>query len=327
CQDYGCLKPTWLTELGWPTGAHLAVTEQTQAEYLVKAYIMALAVPGLDKCFWYDFRDDAADPSYWESNLGLLRQDMSPKPAYLAFATMTRLLHGYDYLGPIDLSAASVAVPLDLSGSPVHVHRDGDEIVLDLTLSDEPEKTVRDVPIHRLLPGEPTGLAMEVHADASDNLIGARVRDAGGREFMGDLEYLNWHGWKPVAGMFAPDASREGPHELLYPLTLVSLYVKRYHFRPFYLHEGDGLRCRVRVRNLSVVTRPRGFLFGKDRRRVAVLWRPCGVQAITLPLTVIPGSVHKVDLYGQALPNDDPMVLSLSSAPQYVCFETQDPCA
>jgi hypothetical protein len=324
CAAYGCLKPTWLTELGWPTGAHLAVSEQTQAEYLVKAHVMALSVPGLEKFFWYNFQDDRADPAYWEWNLGVLRHDLSPKPAYRAFAAMTRLLQGLDYLGPIDLSGASQETPLDVSKIPLPAYLDGDDVVLDALLSDEPGQERVEFPVCCPLPGEPTGLAMDVHADASDNLLGVRIRDARGREVAGDLDYLNIRGWSAVAGAFPVDASVETGHAsgLTYPLTLVSLYVRRYPFRRFYLHEGDGFRCRIRLRNVRAVTRPRGFLFGKGRRCVGVLWRPCGVQEAALPFRSISGGMQGFDLYGQAAPIQDQASATLSPAPQYVLFET-----
>jgi hypothetical protein len=109
-------KPVWLTELGWATdrGPH-GVTEDAQAQYLARTYLMALAHPSVEKIFWYDFRNDSApgapydQPAYnereHEFHFGLLRRTfpLDPnaaalrKPAFLAYRTMTSMLAGQTF--------------------------------------------------------------------------------------------------------------------------------------------------------------------------------------------------------------------------------------
>lgn len=104
-------RPIWFTELGWPSGrAAYNVDEDSQAFFLVRAYIMALTHPSVEKVFWYDFRNDT-DPNVpydspvyndYESEFhyGLLRRtyplDMEyhrlRKPSFLAYRTMTQML-------------------------------------------------------------------------------------------------------------------------------------------------------------------------------------------------------------------------------------------
>jgi hypothetical protein len=112
---YGA-KPIWLTEIGWATdrGPH-GVTEDAQAQFLARTYLMAIAHPSVEKIFWYDFRNDTQpgapydQPVYndreHEFHFGLLRRTypLDPnapnlrKPAYLAYRTMTSMLAGLNF--------------------------------------------------------------------------------------------------------------------------------------------------------------------------------------------------------------------------------------
>ena len=42
--------------------------------------------------YWYDFQDDGTNPTNPEHNFGLIREDFSPKPAYVAAAVLTNRL-------------------------------------------------------------------------------------------------------------------------------------------------------------------------------------------------------------------------------------------
>jgi hypothetical protein len=111
-QRYGT-KPVWITEFGWGSNnIWPGVTHKQQALFLVRAYVLALAHPSVEKIFWYDFRNDNWPhdpyeiPSYdlYEINLhfGLLRRTypLDParsdlrKPAFLAYRAMTQMLTG-----------------------------------------------------------------------------------------------------------------------------------------------------------------------------------------------------------------------------------------
>lgn len=109
-RKYGA-KPVWITEMGWSTHqAWPGVDEDTQAFYLVRAYILAIAHPSVEKFFWYDFRNDSdpnapyETPTYDNLNeqlhYGLLRRTypLDPnradlrKPSFVAYRTMTQML-------------------------------------------------------------------------------------------------------------------------------------------------------------------------------------------------------------------------------------------
>lgn len=86
-------KPLWITEFGYPTHAGEAgVDEETQANYLVRAFLLARASPAIERVSWYDFQNDGEDPAEPEMNFGLVRKNLSHKPSYGAFKTMASLV-------------------------------------------------------------------------------------------------------------------------------------------------------------------------------------------------------------------------------------------
>jgi hypothetical protein len=97
-------RPVWITEFGWTTLVpHSTRTqdfapsnERQQAELLARAYLCMMAADSHPNISWYDFRNDGEDPLYFENEMGILHRDFSPKPAYWAYATLTRVLkdHG-----------------------------------------------------------------------------------------------------------------------------------------------------------------------------------------------------------------------------------------
>ncbi len=98
----GSRRPVWITEMGWAT--HMphnslamdfqVTTQRRQAELIARAYIDAIASNVAPNISWYDFRNDGDDPFNFEHNMGIITRDFRPKPAYRAYATMTRMLRG-----------------------------------------------------------------------------------------------------------------------------------------------------------------------------------------------------------------------------------------
>lgn len=107
----GTRRPIWLTEIGWATHVPHHVlrqdfepfTQRTQAELISRVYLCSI-VSGIEpRTFWYDFRNDGTDPFYFEHNMGVMQQDGSPKPAYVAYATLSRVLEGLKFAGPVEV--------------------------------------------------------------------------------------------------------------------------------------------------------------------------------------------------------------------------------
>lgn len=102
------LSGSWITELGWPTleqglsrtsgstetplGTKAMVSEPKQAAFTARTLLGASRYPHLKGVFVYDFQDDGPDPLRREHRFGLVRQDLTPKPAYVAFAVAAHFL-------------------------------------------------------------------------------------------------------------------------------------------------------------------------------------------------------------------------------------------
>jgi hypothetical protein len=94
----GNAKPIWLTEFGWTASGSLS--EATQANYLVRAEVIALA-NGVERLFWYDLVNDEVDGSH-EGNFGLFRRETAvlpfePKPAAMSQALLIRKVYEKDF--------------------------------------------------------------------------------------------------------------------------------------------------------------------------------------------------------------------------------------
>jgi GH35 family endo-1,4-beta-xylanase len=90
----GKAKPVWITEMGWTTEIPHGVSEREQASLLARTYLCAAASGVVSSVSWYDFKDDGDCPFYGEHRHGIVRTDLSPKPAYLALKTITHTVGG-----------------------------------------------------------------------------------------------------------------------------------------------------------------------------------------------------------------------------------------
>ena len=103
----GKQRPVWITEMGWTTytphnfwvqGGFVPTPLRSQAELIVRTYLSCI-ISGINpKVFWYDMRNDGTDPHNFEDNIGIMYKDFSPKPAYIAYSTMTRTLKGMKFV-------------------------------------------------------------------------------------------------------------------------------------------------------------------------------------------------------------------------------------
>jgi hypothetical protein len=95
-------KEIWITEHGYstcnPCGT-LGVTEEEQARRLVRLHAIAMAAPNVTHFSYFQLKDKFNAPStdLW-GNMGILRNDLSYKPAAAAYRVMTRELEGATFL-------------------------------------------------------------------------------------------------------------------------------------------------------------------------------------------------------------------------------------
>jgi hypothetical protein len=81
--------PLWLTEYGAPTSAAASgwggkLTEDEQAQRLRVAFALAVRLPFVQNVTWFEYRDACADPAVADCHFGLVRHDLSHRPAYAA---------------------------------------------------------------------------------------------------------------------------------------------------------------------------------------------------------------------------------------------------
>jgi hypothetical protein len=83
-------KHLWITEYGYqtnPPDKQFGVSWEKQATYLTQAYSIARANPRIDMMLWFMVQDEPVI-SGWQS--GLMTTDHTRKPAFAAFANLTR---------------------------------------------------------------------------------------------------------------------------------------------------------------------------------------------------------------------------------------------
>jgi len=85
--------PIYVTEMGWPTntGTH-GVSEREAANYLVRFMLLARSRAWLGGVWWYDLIDDGDNARLADHRFGLVRRDLSPKPAFTAARAISRMV-------------------------------------------------------------------------------------------------------------------------------------------------------------------------------------------------------------------------------------------
>lgn len=102
-QGKGVTKPIdlLLTETGYATQetGYGGLPESTSAAYAAQLYVTTLANNDLiKKIYWYDFMNDGTDPTFYETNGGIVRSDLTAKPSFVAFNAASDLLAGASFV-------------------------------------------------------------------------------------------------------------------------------------------------------------------------------------------------------------------------------------
>jgi len=79
-----------------------ALTEQQQAEYLVRMFLIN-SYQNIPVSIWYDWKNDGTDPNEREHHFGTVGHDLNPKAAYLAAKVLSSTLAGYSIQQKLDL--------------------------------------------------------------------------------------------------------------------------------------------------------------------------------------------------------------------------------
>ncbi len=111
-QEAGREIPIWFTEIGAPHNGNPGgffgypqngiltngLSRENYATFMTRCHVIAASL-GIRHLFWYNYQDSAEDIFYAERHFGLRDTWGFPKPAYIAYANMTRLLEGRKYAG------------------------------------------------------------------------------------------------------------------------------------------------------------------------------------------------------------------------------------
>lgn len=93
----------YVTEMGWPTQVdRRGSPPEISAAYLARMYLLSRTMPFMKGIWWYDYQDDGWNAGYNEDNFGILRPDLTPKPAYYAMAGVADLVGRAQFLGRQD---------------------------------------------------------------------------------------------------------------------------------------------------------------------------------------------------------------------------------
>ena len=131
-------KQVWITEMGWPTIPG-NVSERQQAALLARSYLSAIGSGASHNICWYDFRNDGWNPYYNEENFGITYQDLTPKPAYRALASVCRIfLKGKPTITRIPVGTTAGSVYLFRMGDASAVWSDDVGVRIALALTGTP---------------------------------------------------------------------------------------------------------------------------------------------------------------------------------------------
>lgn len=103
-QEHGAPnKEIWVTENGYSTCnpcGNLGVSEEEQARRLVRLYALAMSAPNVTHFAYFQIKDkfNHAPGDLW-GNMAIMRNDMSEKPAYVAYRVMAQTLEGATFTG------------------------------------------------------------------------------------------------------------------------------------------------------------------------------------------------------------------------------------
>jgi len=103
--------PLYISEMGWPTQTGPRGTAPTQAAaFLARMFLLARTMPYLAGIWWYDFQDDGWKPDDMENNFGIVRPDLTPKPAFYALADVSTIVPLAQFQGRLDAKDPDIQV-------------------------------------------------------------------------------------------------------------------------------------------------------------------------------------------------------------------------
>ncbi len=187
--DTGREIPIWVTETGWPTSTDgTGISEERQAEYLVRNNVLTLG-EGVETITWYNFKSKGVDPRGAEDNFGIIRNEeddrgaYTPKPAYTAYAILTRQLTGAEFVTKENIYGnvysyvfqkdnQDIRVMWSLNPQSITLNTTNSIVVTDLT-GEEQEMAPLDGKIYLKLGGQPFYVKGHIDSITTGSIITA----------------------------------------------------------------------------------------------------------------------------------------------------------
>ncbi|MBI4407807.1 MAG: endo-1,4-beta-xylanase [Candidatus Kerfeldbacteria bacterium] len=252
--------PLWLTEVGWQTGDD-GVSNRRQAEYLTRLYTMALAIPDVEKVFWYSLVDTTDDESVSDSQFGLFEDDFTPKVSANAYKFVVEELTGQWFKdatlpGAAVLDSFTTSAGWHFAGTvctngSIDDHDSG-KMTVRYTFTDT-DNCYAPVTLGETLPVGTQVLQFKAKGDNSSTVLRVRVTDSMGETFQYSLGYLPKEWLYYNVQLNQPSTWWNGNHDgkLDQPLT----------FDSFVLDDADGLEESGLVQFDDVITSRRQNIY------------------------------------------------------------------
>lgn len=279
--------PLWLTEAGWTTYS-AGVSNKDQALYLIRLYTMALAIPQVEKVFWYTLFDSSNNESYQEAQFGLLNDDYTQKSSYLAYKYTKEHLQG-QYFEDQQLSQRVI---IDNFVESHKWHFENTECT-EGTINDTFDSSLKvsykftgtdncyaPVTLNGKMPDNTKALQFQAKGDNDDTALRVRVVDNTGETFQYNLGYLpnEWLFYNVQLSDWSAHWGGNDDGKFNYPLQ----------FNSFVLDDTDGSEAEgvVYFDELYSTRRANTYLyrFHKGNYDMYAYWRSKGSKSMLVNL-------------------------------------------
>ncbi len=193
----------WVTEFGWTSNQ---LSDSQQANWLIRASVLARTIPELENIIWYDLRNDAGGDAN-ENNYGLVRRDFSEKQAMSAFRAMSNRLEGTRFVDRIDVLNHKMLESFDgFSGWTLQAdgtdaaiaHSDNGRVGKGLEFYYKFKNNGNNYVIFRKpmkIEGSPKAVGVWIRGNDSKSVWRMRITDASGETFQGQLAPVSVWDW------------------------------------------------------------------------------------------------------------------------------------
>lgn len=267
--------PIWFTETGWTTYSG-GVTEQEQAEYLMRLYSIGLSLPNVQKIFWYSMNDVSSNESYLESQFGLMNHDFTTKLAFDGHKFVVESLLDAKFRNQIlpqyriidnfvhsqhwqfSSTVCTDGTLNDTSGGVMTVHYHFTQV----------GNCYAPIALRKRLPRNTQALQFQAKGNSDDTLLRMRVTDKTGETFQYNLGYMpkEWLPYTVQLKQFSAHWGGDNDAKLDLPLT----------FDSFILDNTDGSTVTGSAQFDELYSSPKPFTylyrFTKDQRDLFAFW-------------------------------------------------------